>query len=76
MISAKDLTEEQLAAIRAWAAEGAQLSDIQQRLKGQFEDMRSTYETRVPEDVRKEKDYLQVAIDNFLTKKRKKLGLE
>jgi hypothetical protein len=36
MISAKDLTEEQRSAMEQWASEGAQLPDLQQRLKGQF----------------------------------------
>ena len=36
MISAKDLSEEQQSAMKQWAEDGSQLSDIQQRLKGQF----------------------------------------
>ena len=36
MISAANLSEEQVSAIKEWAGEGASLSDIQKRLKGQF----------------------------------------
>ena len=36
MISASDLSEEQKAAMTKWAEEGADLPDIQKRLKGQF----------------------------------------
>ena len=36
MISAKNLSEEQVTAIRQWAEDGSQLADIQKRLKGQF----------------------------------------
>lgn len=35
MISTKDLTEEQRSAIEQWAREGAQLPEIQRRLKGE-----------------------------------------
>ncbi len=36
MISADNLSEEQISAMKEWAGEGASLSDIQKRLKGQF----------------------------------------
>ena len=36
MISAKNPSEEQVTAIRQWAEEGSQLSDIQKGLKGDF----------------------------------------
>ena len=36
MISAGNLTEEQISAMKQWAEEGSDLSDIQKRLKGQF----------------------------------------
>ena len=35
MISAGNLTEEQISAMKQWAEEGSDLSDIQKRLKGQ-----------------------------------------
>ena len=38
--------------------------------------MQSTYETRVPEHVRKHKDYMKEALDNFIAKRKKRLGLE
>ena len=37
MISINDLSDEQKAAIAQWAEEGADLSDIQKRLKGELE---------------------------------------
>ena len=37
MISSSDLSEEQKAAMRQWVEEGADLSDIQKRLKGELE---------------------------------------
>lgn len=37
MISSSDLSEEQKAAMRQWAEEGADLSDIQKRLKSELE---------------------------------------
>ena len=36
MISVDNLSEEQISAMKEWAGEGANLSDIQKRLKGQF----------------------------------------
>ena len=36
MISSSDLSEEQKSAMRQWAEEGADLSDIQKRLKGEL----------------------------------------
>ncbi|MEM9080059.1 MAG: hypothetical protein AAGC74_05140 [Verrucomicrobiota bacterium] len=36
MFSAKELSEEQVAALRAWAAEGGQLADLQKKLKEEF----------------------------------------
>ena len=36
MITAKNLSEEQITAIRQWAEEGSQLAEVQKRLKGQF----------------------------------------
>lgn len=36
MISANNLSEEQITAIRQWAENGSELADIQKRLKGQF----------------------------------------
>ncbi len=49
-------------------AEGIKNGDIHERFKGQFDDMRATYEARVPEEVRREKDYLAEAIDKFIKK--------
>jgi len=56
--------------------EGLNSGDFEERLKGQIEEMRKTYETRVAEDVREKKDYLQEALDNYLSDKRKELGLD
>ena len=36
MISARDLTDDQIAAVREWADHGSQLAEIQKRLQGQF----------------------------------------
>ncbi len=42
MFDAKKLTEEQVATIRGWAAEGDQLADIQKRMESEM-DIRLTY---------------------------------
>lgn len=42
MFSAKQLTEEQVSALQTWVAEGAQLPDLQKRLKETF-DLNVTY---------------------------------
>lgn len=42
MISSRDLTDEQVASIRNWAGDGAQLPDIQKRLLEEF-GMNATY---------------------------------
>jgi small GTP-binding protein len=55
--------------------EGIKAGDVYERLKNQFDEMRKTFAARVPEDVREKKDYLQEAIDNFIEKKRKDLGV-
>lgn len=42
MSNAKSLTEEQIAQVRSWAADGEEISDIQRRLKEEFS-LRFTY---------------------------------
>ncbi|MGC6467831.1 MAG: hypothetical protein ACON5N_19800 [Akkermansiaceae bacterium] len=42
MLSASDLSEEQIEEIRKWVAEGAQMADVQKRLKEIF-DLNATY---------------------------------
>jgi hypothetical protein len=37
--------------------------------------MRATYEQRVSAEIREQKDHLALAIDRFIEKKRKDLGL-
>lgn len=46
MFDAKKLSEDQVALIRQWAADGAQLADIQKRLEGDMELRLSYMETR------------------------------
>ena len=46
MFDAKKLSEDQVALIRQWAANGAQLADIQKRLEGDMELRLSYMETR------------------------------
>ncbi len=57
-------------------AEGIKAGDLHERMKKEFEEMRKTFNTRVPEEIRAEKDYLKEAIDNFVERKRKDLGVE
>jgi signal recognition particle receptor subunit beta len=56
--------------------EGIRQGDILERLKNQIEDMQKTYKMRIQEDVRSKSDYLTEAIENFIAKKRKALGIE
>jgi signal recognition particle receptor subunit beta/outer membrane biosynthesis protein TonB len=56
--------------------EGVKSGDVHERLKNQFEEMRNTYDARVPEEVRAKRDYLALAIDELLEKKRKEHGVE
>jgi len=46
-------------------SEGIRNGDLMKRMKAQMETMRQTYEARIPEDVRKEKDHLAVAIEKL-----------
>jgi len=57
-------------------AEGIRNGDLHGRLKAQMEDMRRTYEARVPEDVRSSRDYLAEAIDDLVARKHGELGIE
>jgi len=56
--------------------EGIKAGDLHERLKKEMEEMRKTFNARVPEEVREGKDYLKEAIDSFVERKRKDLGLE
>jgi len=56
--------------------DGVKAGDLRERLKNQLEEMRKTFEMRVPEDVRSAKDYLGEAVQSMIDKKRKSLGLE
>jgi hypothetical protein len=56
--------------------EGIKAGDLHERLKKELEEMRKTFNARVPEEVREGKDYLKEAIDNFVERKRRDLGLE
>jgi signal recognition particle receptor subunit beta len=55
---------------------GIRQGDFFERNKEALGDIRTTYESRIPEDVRKESDHLDRAIREFMTKKRKQWGLE
>jgi hypothetical protein len=55
--------------------EAVKAGNFHERLKDALEDMRKTFESRVPAEVRAERDHLKVAIDNFLARKRRELGL-
>lgn len=52
---------------------GIKAGDLAERNKEAFDDMRATYESRVDEDIRAKVDYFELAIHNFVEKKRKKL---
>ena len=56
--------------------DGIRARDLAQRRDEAFADMRGTYDERLSEDVRQEKDHLQLAIDAFVTKKRKELAVQ
>jgi small GTP-binding protein len=56
--------------------EGIKAGDLHERLKKELEEMRKTFNTRVPEEVRADKDFLKEAIDNFVARKRKDMGVE
>jgi hypothetical protein len=45
-------------------------------MKEALDNMRGTYESRVPAAIREQKDYLGEAIKSLISKKRKELGLE
>jgi len=53
--------------------EGIKANDLDERLKNQLEEMRRTYDTRVPEDVRAVKNYLAEALESLVEKKRSTL---
>jgi hypothetical protein len=48
--------------------------DFFERNKDALADMRSTYESRVPQEVRAEVDHLDRAINDFIAKRRAQLG--
>jgi hypothetical protein len=48
--------------------------DFFERNKDALADMRATYESRVPQEVRAEADHLDRAINDFITSKRAKLA--
>jgi hypothetical protein len=48
--------------------------DFFERNKDALADMRATYESRVPQDVRAEVDHLDRAINDFISSKRARLG--
>jgi hypothetical protein len=56
--------------------EGIRNGDFHERNKDTLQDMRLTYESRVPEAVRAQKDFLEEALQAFIAKKRKQLGFE
>jgi signal recognition particle receptor subunit beta len=49
--------------------------DFFERNKEAIADMRATYASRVPQEIREQSDYLEKAIRDMLTKKRAQLGL-
>jgi signal recognition particle receptor subunit beta len=51
-------------------------NDFYERNTEALADMRLTYESRVKEEIRTARDYLQIAIEEFIKKKKKQLGLE
>jgi mutual gliding-motility protein MglA len=55
--------------------EGIRSGDFAERNKEALADMRLTYESRVPPEVRTRRDHLALAIDALIEKKRKQLGL-
>ncbi len=55
--------------------EGLQEGDFYERNKEALDNMRMTYESRVDEEVRTRKDYLSEAIEKFIERKRKDLGI-
>jgi mutual gliding-motility protein MglA len=55
--------------------EGIRHGDFTDRNKEALADMRVTYESRVPPEVRDRKDHLALAIEALIEKKRKQLGL-
>ncbi len=57
-------------------AEGIRQGDFAERNKEALADMRATYESRVPEDVRRERDHLELAIASMIAQKRAELGIE
>jgi hypothetical protein len=56
--------------------EGLRQDDFFERNKEALGDMRETYDQRVPEAIRAQKDHLKEAIENFIVKRKKKLGLD
>jgi hypothetical protein len=55
---------------------GIRQGDFFDRNKEALGDIRTTYEARIPQDVREESDHLDRAIREFMAKKRKQWGLE
>jgi mutual gliding-motility protein MglA len=56
--------------------EGIKNDDFFERNKEALADMRLTYETRVPAEVREHSDFFEKAVHDFIAKKRKQLGVE
>jgi hypothetical protein len=56
--------------------EGVRENDFLERNKAALADIQETYESRVPADVRAQRDHLQAGIDTLIVKKRKELGLQ
>jgi signal recognition particle receptor subunit beta len=61
---------------KAAVEEGIRNDDFFERNKEALTDMRATFESRVPREVRERTDHLDSAIRAFLEKKRKQLGLD
>jgi hypothetical protein len=55
--------------------QGIREGDFYPRNKEALDDMRLTYESRVSEEVRSKVDYLAIAIENFIAKKKTQWGL-
>jgi mutual gliding-motility protein MglA len=55
---------------------GIREGDFYERNKEALADIRMTYESRVKEEIRTARDHLQIAIEEFIKKKRRQLGLD
>jgi hypothetical protein len=53
--------------------EAIKAGDFDEKFAEQLSEMKNTFESRVPEEVRARKDFLQDAVDKFIEKKRKAL---